>query len=178
MPEVDGRTREALSAAETTRDQVRITAQLAPDLWQTVKKVLDTLGGTYQPNHSAWSFPYDPGPTIQQIGRTGRYVNPVTDEGYVPTPAALAEELTTHPYSDLGRMPAGSRVLEPSAGDGALVRAILDANDTIEVVALEPNVQRFPHRRTKASTTAGSRRSGRRSRSTPLHMPASCSTPW
>lgn len=145
MPEVDGRTRSALTAAETTRDQVRITAQLDPDLWKSVAKVLTTLGGVYKPNRSAFAFTFDPRPTIQQIGRTGRYINPVSDEGYVPTPAVLAEELTTHPYSDLGRMPAGSRVLEPSAGDGALVRAILDANDTIEVVALEPNVQRFPH---------------------------------
>jgi hypothetical protein len=81
-------------------------------------------------------------PAAQAITASRRTPNPVKDEGFVWTPDALAEELTTAPYSDLAGMPSGSRVLEPSAGDGAIVRAIMAANDEVDVVAVEPNPDR------------------------------------
>lgn len=55
--------------------------------------------------------------------------------GYFPTPPALAARL-----ADM--LPDGPlTVLEPSAGDGALVRAVLDARPEATVFAVEPNVQ-------------------------------------
>jgi SAM-dependent methyltransferase len=66
-----------------------------------------------------------------------------TEDGYVPTPPVLAEELTGWPYAMLNALPADARVLEPSAGDGALVRAILDANADVDVLAIEPDAQRY-----------------------------------
>src|SRR5207248_6299429 len=39
-------------------------------------------------------------------------------------------------------LPSGYTVLEPSAGDGAFVRAILEANPDGTVVAVEPNASR------------------------------------
>ncbi|WP_432983136.1 class I SAM-dependent methyltransferase [Dactylosporangium sp. CA-233914] len=62
-----------------------------------------------------------------------------SSEGYVRTPQDLADELCNVPYTDLRFLPAGARVLEPSAGDGALVAAILRANPRVRVVAIEPN---------------------------------------
>ncbi|MEU7905281.1 class I SAM-dependent methyltransferase [Actinoplanes sp. NPDC049118] len=121
---------------------MHITQRLDPDLWNAVAKVLTTLGGSYQARHSAFTFGYDCRPAVRQVIKTGEYRSPAQAEGYVPTPEVLAEELTTEPFSDLARMPAGSRVLEPSAGDGQLVRAILEANDEIQVVAIEPNTER------------------------------------
>lgn len=60
---------------------------------------------------------------------------PVYAPGYFPTPPDLAARV-----ADL--LPAGPlTVLEPSAGDGALVRAVLDANAEAYVVAVEPNGQ-------------------------------------
>ncbi len=145
MHQLDGRAIVALDKAETTDTQVRITEQLPADVWKSVAKVLNMLGGTFQPGRSAFTFTEDPRPALRKVIQTGVCRTRAVAEGYVPTPADLAEELTTYPYSDLARMPKGSRVLEPSAGDGAIVRAILDANDEIEVVAIEPNEQRFPH---------------------------------
>jgi hypothetical protein len=50
-----------------------------------------------------------------------------TTDGFVRTPAALAEEIVSgHP--EMGCLPPGACALEPSAGDGALARAILDAD--------------------------------------------------
>lgn len=62
-------------------------------------------------------------------------------EAFVPTPARLAKAVTSYPYSTLGT-PGHPRVLEPSAGAGALVRAILDADSDAQVVAVEPNGDR------------------------------------
>ncbi len=68
-------------------------------------------------------------------------------DAYVPTPTGLAETLTGWPYSMFGDpsgfrcsvFGAGPRVLEPSAGDGRLVAAILDADPDAQVVAVEPD---------------------------------------
>lgn len=58
--------------------------------------------------------------------------------GYFPTPAPLASCLVGE-LTGIADLPAGARVLEPSAGDGALVRAILAANPQVQVAAVEPN---------------------------------------
>ena len=63
-------------------------------------------------------------------------------DGYVPTPNGLAEHLTGYPFSTLGCLPDGARILEPSAGTGALVRAILDRTPTASVCAIESDTDR------------------------------------
>jgi predicted RNA methylase len=59
-------------------------------------------------------------------------------DGFVRTPPALAEQLVSG-HVDMGALPRGAVVLEPSAGDGALVRHILDTDSDAHVVAVEPN---------------------------------------
>lgn len=59
-------------------------------------------------------------------------------DGFVRTPASLADDIVSG-HRDIGALPPGARVLEPSAGDGALVRAILDNDADAHVVAVEPN---------------------------------------
>lgn len=65
-----------------------------------------------------------------------------TEDGYVPTPAVVAEELLSYPFSPLAGLPDGATVVEPSAGTGRLVRAILDADPALRVVAVEPDAGR------------------------------------
>ena len=74
--------------------------------------------------------------------------------GHVPTPPALAEILTGHPYSTLANLPDGAHVLEPSAGGGALARAILDAAPHVAVFAVEPH----PGRAAELTSWAATRR--------------------
>jgi hypothetical protein len=62
-------------------------------------------------------------------------------DGFVRTPAALADDLVSG-HRDMGAFPPGARVLEPSAGDGAIVRAILENDADVHVVAVEPNGER------------------------------------
>ena len=59
--------------------------------------------------------------------------------GYVRTPDMLANELCAWPHHDLRWLSAGARVLEPSAGDGSLVAAILRINPGVAVTAVEPH---------------------------------------
>ncbi|SDT74211.1 methyltransferase [Actinoplanes derwentensis] len=143
MHQVDARTRAALANAQTARDRIHITGQLAGDVWRSVARVLILLGGRYETNRSAFIFEFDPRPALRAVIASGMCFSATKDDGYVPTPDWLAEQLTTTcPFSDLARMPPGSRILEPSAGDGQIVRAILEANDELHVVAVEPNTAR------------------------------------
>jgi predicted RNA methylase len=62
--------------------------------------------------------------------------------GYLRTPDSLADELCAWPHHDLRWLPPGAQVLEPSAGDGALVAAILRCNPQVAVTAVEPHLVR------------------------------------
>lgn len=59
-------------------------------------------------------------------------------DGFVRTPAGLADDLVSG-HRDMGAFPRGARILEPSAGDGAIVRAILENDRDTHVTAVEPN---------------------------------------
>jgi hypothetical protein len=62
--------------------------------------------------------------------------------GYVATPAGLADTLARYPYANAAALPDGADVLEPSAGDGAIVAALLTVNPRLRVVAVEPDTAR------------------------------------
>ena len=62
--------------------------------------------------------------------------------GFVRTPDDLADELCAWPHHDLRWLAPGARVLEPSAGDGALVAAVLRSNPQVAVTAVEPHLVR------------------------------------
>jgi predicted RNA methylase len=74
---------------------------------------------------------------------SGRRTLPARERaGYVRTPDSLADELCAWPHHDLRWLAPGARVLEPSAGDGALVAAILRCNPQVAVTAVEPHLIR------------------------------------
>lgn len=75
---------------------------------------------------------------MKQALRTGQAVQVVSAPQLFPTPAALAERMVE--LADLGgEIPAGECILEPSAGTGALVRAIREAAPAAPVLAVEIN---------------------------------------
>lgn len=142
MHQVDDRTRAVLARASVTRDRVHITERLDPDAWKAAAKVLTLLGGRYATNQSAYVFTSDPREKLRAVIDTGIVRTEAEAEGYVATPDGLAEELTTHPYSEIQSLPKGAVVLEPSFGDGQLARWILEANRDVRIVAVEPNTER------------------------------------
>jgi predicted RNA methylase len=121
---------------------VRITRQLDRAEYEAVNKVLTNLGGKWNRKASAHLFPVAPGDQIDAFVAGGAKPGHVRrTEGYVATPAALAVDIVRH-HADLNGWSGPLRVLEPSAGDGSLVAAILEVAPRAEVWAVEPNILR------------------------------------
>ncbi|GAB1690708.1 methyltransferase [Krasilnikovia sp. M28-CT-15] len=137
--------RDALTRAHVDGTRVRLADQLTPADYTAVAKVLAALGGLWSPAARATVFPdnADPADLIVQVLRSGVVPwHPRTAEGWVRTPDDLADELCAYPHTDLAWLPAGSRVLEPSAGIGSLAAAMLRTNPGLIIDAVEPNPQR------------------------------------
>ncbi|MCI2423059.1 class I SAM-dependent methyltransferase [Saccharopolyspora sp. K220] len=136
---VSDRVRDILAGASIEDRTVRIVEKLSRDDYTATAKVLGNLGGTWSRKAKGTVFDTDPTDAIRRIIETGEAPRSArTTEGYVATPESVAARLV----AELGPLEAGARVLEPSAGDGALVRAAHAATSGVEVWAVEPNTQR------------------------------------
>lgn len=134
--------REILEASTVTGLSLVLPADLGRPDYVAVNKVLDALGGKWNRRAKAHLFDDDPAEAIAAYIRGGAAPLPArTAEGFVPTPADLAWQLV-HDFTDLEDVDGEVTVLEPSAGDGALVAAILAANQAADVTAVEPNARR------------------------------------
>lgn len=102
------------------------------------------MGGKWNRRAQAHVFPSDPAEIIAAAVARGKTPNTSRKvlEAYFATPEALARHLVAGEHSDIAALPPGAHVLKPSAGDGVLVRAILAANPTLLVTAVEPDRQR------------------------------------
>jgi hypothetical protein len=137
--------RAALTAAHVDGTRVRLAEQLPADDYREVAAVLAALGGLWSPAQHATLFPdgSDPDVLIRATLEAGvALLHPRTTDGWVRTPDELAGDLVGYPHSDLAWLPAGAQVLEPSAGIGSLVAAMLRANPHLTVTAVEPDPAR------------------------------------
>jgi SAM-dependent methyltransferase len=125
--------------------RVTVTTDLPEATWGQVKAVLERLGGVYVAGRSAWDLDAeDAHAVVARALAAGRVMAPANGEGYVPTPVDLAAEVVCrHAVLDpvAGRE---LRILEPSAGTGRLVRAILGEVRTrrYRLTAVEPDPRR------------------------------------
>lgn len=147
-----------LESAYVEENTVRLTCgTLAPRKFVQPKAVLEAIGGVWSTAKGAYVFPYgsDPAALIAAVLEAGTVpLAARTAEGYVRTPDGVATDILTW-HVDVGHLPRGARVLEPSAGDGAIVRAILGENRDVTVVAVEPNPDRVAALRVLAATVPG-----------------------
>lgn len=107
--------------------RVTLTAQLGPDAWVAVKATLERTGAVYVVGSSA--FEYEPDQDARAIVTAalaaGKVMAAKGADGYVSTPADLAEYIVNQ-YACIDSMRGRRlRVLEPSAGIGRLVSAIM-----------------------------------------------------
>ncbi|ONH62310.1 hypothetical protein CcI49_02730 [Frankia sp. CcI49] len=141
VPEV----RAALTSAVVDGTTVRLAGKLDRGTYTATDKALRALGGTWNRKAGAHVFPSAPGEALAALLASGSVPAmpkaPHQVEGYFATPDALAQ-LVVEAYTDIPDLSPFARVLEPSAGDGALVRAIRRVNPVVEVVAVEPNAER------------------------------------
>ena len=100
--------------------------QLDRKLYVSVNKVLEALGGKWNRGRKAPLFGVDPTAKIEHCLLTGTFVDPQKEEGVVPTPPLLAEEI-----GEAAGITVGMHVLEPSAGLGNLVFPCLIRGATV-----------------------------------------------
>lgn len=106
------------------------TGQLARPMYDAVNKVLVALGGKWNRSAKAHVFGEDCEPLIDAAIESGTYDRP-QDFGWFPTPQVIAERVVA-----MAGIEPGMRVLEPSAGEGALVRDLLVAGALVDCVEI------------------------------------------
>lgn len=97
-----------------------------------VDRVIESVGGVK--TESGWSFDYDATTTLREIVATG-VVPDQRAHQYYPTPRALAERVVA-----LAEIGPADRVLEPSAGQGAIADLVprgSTPNEGAQVVCIE-----------------------------------------
>jgi len=93
--------------------------QLDRKLYTEVKKALELIGGKWKGGKvSGFVFPSDPTDLLAQVSN-GEKRNLKKDYQFFATPAELADKLVTLIFVE-----QGSKILEPSAGQGAIIDAI------------------------------------------------------
>ncbi|MGS2811536.1 hypothetical protein [Nocardia sp. MW-W600-9] len=136
--------REILDQSRIEGNRLLLPKRLSSAEYKKVNKVVEAMGGRWSRRDQAHVFAGDPGEVIAAALANGR--TPVTDrqvlDAYFATPDPVARRMVAGEGSDIARLEVGAHVLEPSAGDGALVRAVLEANPHVRVTAVEPDPER------------------------------------
>ncbi len=121
----------------------RITdGQLPRNLYVSVDKVLKAIGGKWNRAHKGHVFDGDPRDALDEVALTGEYTDKKQAFQFFETPEWLAAGLVAE-----AEIRDGMRVLEPSAGRGRIVRAIIAACNTAIVEAVELQTDLVEHLR-------------------------------
>jgi predicted RNA methylase len=132
---------EILRRAKIIGNTLAITEQLDRATYVTINKVLEALGGKWDKKAKAHLFPGPIMAEINEILSGGTVaVEKVANEQQVRqafyTPAAVAERFVALVESLEGSL-QDVHVLEPSCGDGALVRPLMNRGAIVTAVELE-----------------------------------------
>lgn len=135
---VSDEVREVLSRSIITATSVKLPdGQLARPLYEAVNKVLAAAGGKWDRKSGTHKFASDPREAMGLAVETGKAVNLRTKLQAFYTPAPLADRVAV-----AVKLKHGYRVLEPSAGAGALVSAAMKiAAVDVDAYDVDPTVQ-------------------------------------
>jgi len=121
-----------LSTLEIDGNAVRITGgQLERKLYERTNAVLEECGGKWNRKARAHLFPSDPTDLLDAVINAGE-ITTARDLGYFATPAWLVARMVT-----LAGIRPGMRVLEPSAGEGAIAVPLRDAGALVSCGELD-----------------------------------------
>lgn len=113
--------KEVLNVLSTCRcegSNLFLTGQLDRNLYTRTNKVIEAAGGKWNRKAKAHVFDIDASERIEQIILTGDVVVPKDDFEFFPTPPDVVRYLI-----HLADIRDGMKVLEPSAGQGAIAKA-------------------------------------------------------
>lgn len=105
--------------------------QLDRKLYVAVDKALTALGGKWNRKEKAHVFGYCPDGAIEELLQTGEYTDAKKEFQFFETPPELAQRMV-----DLAGLKFGDRVLEPSAGRGAIAERIRACDVTLRCIEL------------------------------------------
>lgn len=98
---------------------VKITQQLDRSLYTEVNKALEAMGGYWDKKSKAHVFEADPRESLGLILESGGVT--LVKDGFFPTPAAVLDQMFSYVSSEAPHL-----VLEPSAGNGAILTRLND----------------------------------------------------
>lgn len=120
-----------LRRAKIAGKSLKITEQLARPLYVSVNKILELAGGKWNRKAAAHIFPSDPRKILRLAVTEGEILNEKQTFQLFPTPPDLAERMVRIAGIELTH-----RTLEPSAGTGNILSAILATPGRL-IVAIE-----------------------------------------
>jgi phospholipid N-methyltransferase len=109
-----------------------LTAQLDRKTYLEVNKVLEIIGGKWNKKEKAHIFPSDAFSVVDDVILNGEVTCPKDEFNYFPTPDKVVAKLI-----DLAEIKNGMTVLEPSAGQGAILKSILKSAEYLEITGVE-----------------------------------------
>lgn len=111
--------------------------QLERKTYLEVKKALELIGGSWKGGKvSGFVFQQDPTSLVQHI-ITGHQPNLKKDFQFFETPADLADQMVELLFADSRYFTHSHDVLEPSAGQGALIDAVLRKSPNADIAVFE-----------------------------------------
>lgn len=120
-----------LSRADTAGNALVLKDQIDRKLYERTNKVLEAAGGKWNRKAKAHIFDAEAATRVDQIILTGAVEVPKDEFNYFPSPPAVVARLL-----DLADIEAGMRVLEPSAGKGAIAYACAEAGAVVDCYEL------------------------------------------
>lgn len=120
-----------LSRAETNGNALTLTGQLDRRMYERTNKVLEAAGGKWNRKAKAHLFDDEAATRVDQIILSGEVEVPKDEFNFFPSPPDVVARLM-----DLADVQHGMRVLEPSAGKGAIAYACADAGATVDCYEL------------------------------------------
>lgn len=120
-----------LSRAETNGNKLVLIGQLDRSMYVRVNKVLEAAGGKWNRKAKAHLFDDEADTRIDQIILSGEVEVPKDEFNFFPSPPPVVSRLM-----ELAGVQRGMRVLEPSAGKGAIAYACADAGAEVDCYEL------------------------------------------
>lgn len=128
---VDDAVLQVLSVAELEGNALRLTGQLDRAMYTKVNKVIEAAGGKWNRSAKAHLFDRPASDRVEEIILTGEVEVPKDEFNYFPSPPDVVARLM-----ELADVREGMRVLEPSAGRGAIAYACADAGAKVDCYEL------------------------------------------
>jgi hypothetical protein len=108
-----------LSSAIVDGSSLTLTGQLDRKMYEKVNKILDACGGKWNRKAKAHLFDGDAGSRIDEVILSGQVEVPKDEFNYFPSPPSVVARIM-----EIAAIKPGMRVLEPSAGQGAIAAEV------------------------------------------------------